>query len=81
MENPIADNCLFCAGKGGNEGLLFKKESQRKVNCCPSRREPNANKVEQIEADQSRKRRRGTNSAKQGKKSKGLTAWRIPQDL
>jgi len=62
MDNSIADDCLFCVEKGGNEGSLLKKESQRENNCCPSRREPNPDKVDQIETNQSGKRRRATSS-------------------
>jgi len=69
---------FFYAGKGGNEELPFKRERQRRNNCCPSRREPDANEIEQIEAERPRKGRRDTNSAENGKKSKRLTALRIP---
>ena len=82
MKSLITDNCYFFhAEKGGNEGLLFKRKRQRKSNCCPFGRKPDANKIKRIEAERPGKERRIIDSAKQGKENQGVTAWRIPQDL
>ena len=35
MDNPITNDCLFCAEKGGNEGSLLKKESQGRITAVP----------------------------------------------
>ena len=77
MDNPITDDYLFCAEKGGNEGSLLKTKSQRENNCCPFRRGLNPDKVDQIEANQSRKRRKAT-SSEPGKEKKRVNSLTDP---
>ena len=72
---------FFYAEKGGNEGLLFKRKRQRKSNCCPFGREPDANEIKRIEAKRPGKERGIIDSAEKGKENQGLRAWHIPQDL
>ena len=50
--------------------MPFKRKRQRGNNYCPSEGEPNANEIEQIEADQPRKGGGDTNSAEKERQVK-----------
>ena len=72
---------IFYTGKGENEELPFQREGQSRDNCCPSGREPNANKDKQIKANRLGKEGEDTSSAQKKRQDEELTVWRIPQDL
>jgi len=68
---------FFCVEKGGNKELSFKKKRQRGHNCCPSEREPDANEIEQIEAEQPRKMKKKYQLDTKGKRSQLGKSLRI----
>ena len=42
---------IFYTGKGENEELPLQRKGQSGDNCCPSEREPNANKDKHIKGN------------------------------